>query len=76
LVTDFNSFCSKKLVSEIREWFEKQFIVVNSSNRVRFYPGMLEDDSCAMINVYINKVAQEAGIIGSDFAYVNDPQTR
>lgn len=29
LVTDFNSFCSKKLVSEIRQWFEEQFIVVN-----------------------------------------------
>lgn len=28
-----------------------------------------------MINVYINKIAQEAGIIGSDFAYVNDPET-
>ena len=75
LVTDFNSFCSKKLVSEIRQWFEEQFIVVNSSDRMRFYPGMPEDDGRAMINVYINKIAQEAGIIGSDFAYVNDPET-
>ena len=75
LVTDFNSFCSKKLVSEIRQWFEEQFIVVNSSDRTRFYPGMQEDDGRAMINVYINKIAQEAGIIGSDFAYVNDPET-
>ncbi len=75
LVTDFNSFCSKKLVSEIRQWFEKQFIVVNSSDRARFYPGMPEDDGRAMINVYINKIAQEAGIIGSDFAYMNDPET-
>lgn len=75
LVTDFNSFCSKKLVSEIRKWFEEQFIVVNSSDRTRFYPGMPEDDGRAMINVYINKIAQEAGIIGSDFAYVNDPET-
>ena len=75
LVTDFNSFCSKKLVSEIRQWFEEQFIVVNSSDRTRFYPGMPEDDGRAMINVYINKIAQEAGIIGSDFAYVNDPET-
>ena len=75
LVTDFNSFCSKKLVSEIRQWFEEQFIVANSSDRTRFYPGMPEDDGRAMINVYINKIAQEAGIIGSDFAYVNDPET-
>lgn len=75
LVTDFNSFCSKKLVSEIRSWFEDQFLVVNSSDRTRFYPGMPEDDGRAMINVYINKIAQEAGIIGSDFAYVNDPET-
>ena len=75
LVTDFNSFCSKKLVSEIQQWFEEQFIVVNSSDRMRFYPGMPEDDGRAMINVYINKIAQEAGIIGSDFAYVNDPDS-
>lgn len=75
LVTDFNSFCSKKLVAEIRQWFEKQFIVVNSSDRARFYPGIPENDGRAMINVYINKIAQEAGIIGSDFAYMNDPET-
>lgn len=75
LVTDFNSFCSKKLVGEIRQWFEELFIVVNSSDRTRFYPGMPDDNGRAMINVYINKIAQEAGIIGSDFAYVNDPET-
>ena len=75
LVTDFNSFCSKKLVGEIRQWFEELFIVVNSSDRTRFYPDMPDDNGRAMINVYINKIAQEAGIIGSDFAYVNDPET-
>lgn len=75
LLTDFNSFCSKKLVNEIRMWFENQFIVVNSSDRARFLPGMPEDDGKAMINVYINSIAQEAGIIGSDFAYVSDPET-
>ena len=75
LMTDFNSFCSKKLVSEIREWFEERFIVVNSSDKARFYPGMPDNDGRAMINVYINKIAQEAGIIGSDFAYINDPDT-
>lgn len=75
LMTDFNSFCSKKLVSEIRQWFEEQFVVVNSADRTRFYPSMPDDDGRAMINVYINKIAQEAGIIGSDFAYINDPET-
>ena len=75
LVTDFNSFCSKKLVADIRRWFENQFIIVNSSDKIRFYPDMTENDGRAMINKYINKIAQEAGIIGSDFAYVNDPDT-
>ncbi len=75
LVTDFNSFCSKKLVGEIMQWFEKLFVVVNSSDRTRFYPGMPDDNGRAIINVYINKIAQEAGIIGSDFAYVNDTET-
>lgn len=75
LATDFNSFCSKKIVSEIRQWFEQEFIVVNSADRARFYPALPEEDGRAMINVYINQIAQEAGIIGSDFAYVNDPET-
>ena len=48
---------------------------MNSSDRTRFYPDMPDDNGRAMINVYINKIAQEAGIIGSDFAYVNDPET-
>ena len=75
LVTDFNSFCSKKIVSDIRQWFDEQFIVVNSSNKARFYPGVPDDEGMAMIDKYINKIAQEAGIIGSDFAYINDPET-
>ena len=53
LVTDFNSFCTKKLVANVRKWFEEQFIVVNSADRTRFYPGMPEDDGRAMINVFI-----------------------
>ena len=75
LTTDFNSFCSKKIVSEIVTWFTKQFIVVNSSNRTRFYPSMQEDEGKALINKYINSIAQEAGIIGSDFAYIYDPES-
>lgn len=75
LVTDFNSFCSKKLVSGILRWFEEMFIVVNSADRTRFYPGIPETEGQAMIDVYINKIAREAGIIGSDFAYFNDSET-
>lgn len=75
LVTDFYSFCSKKLVGEIRKWFEEQFIVINSADRKRFLPSIPEDDGRAIINKYINKIAQEAGIIGSAFAYINDSDT-
>ena len=75
LVTDFNSFCSKKMVGEICQWFEKQFVVVNSSHRARFYPALSEYDGRARIDKTINKIAQEAGIIGTDFAYVTDPET-
>lgn len=75
LVTDFNSFCSKQLVIKILQWFDKQFVIVNSTNRVRFIPAIPNDDDRPMINVDINKIAQEAGIIGSDFAYMNDEET-
>ncbi len=53
LLTDFNSFCSKKLVREISAWFEGQFIMVNSSDRIRFCPGLPEDDGLGKIGVYI-----------------------
>ena len=75
LVTDFNSFCSKRIVNEIRRWFEEKFMVVNSSDRKRFFPGMPDNDGLAMINEDINKIAQAAGSIGSDFAYMKDPET-
>ena len=75
LTTDFNSFCSKTVVSEIKDWFAKQFVVVNSSDRRRFYPNMLENEGNALIDVYINRIAKEAGIIGSDFAYTMDAET-
>lgn len=75
LTTDFNSFCSKKIVAEIREWMTKHFIVINSSDRKRFYPYMPDAEGNALIDYYINEIAKEAGIIGSDFAYVSDPET-
>lgn len=75
LTTDFNSFCSKAIVSELKEWMTKQFVVVNSSDRKRFYPSMPEAEGNAMIDGYINQIAKEAGIVGSDFAYTMDSET-
>lgn len=75
LTTDFNSFCSKRIVSDIVEWFASHFLVVNSADRTRFLPTLPDNEGQALINTYINRIAQEAGIIGSDFAYVSDPET-
>lgn len=73
LTTDFNSFCSKTVVSRITKWFEHDFLVVNSSNHAVFLPNNKE--GTAVIDSYINKIAKEAGILGSDFAYVNDAES-
>ena len=75
LTTDFNSFCSKQIVKEIETWFRKQFIVINSSNRKRFIPDLPNAENDAFMVEYINQIAQEAGIIGSAFAYVQDSKT-
>lgn len=75
LITDFYSFCSKAIVSSIKEWFLKQFIIVNSSDRKGFFPHMPENEGKVMIDFYINEIAKEAGIIGSDFAYAPDSET-
>ena len=75
LVTDFNSFCSKKIVNEITEWFSKLFIVINSSNLQRFVPNMSLLSSEILVDPYINKIAKEAGIFGSEFAYTTDNET-
>lgn len=74
LTTDFNSFCSKKIVNEIETWFRRQFIVVNSSDHLRFYP-VFPDEESAIMDESINQIAQEAGIIGSAFVYVQDAKT-
>ena len=74
LTTDFNSFCSKRIVSEIVAWFKTQFMVINSSNYVRFYPSFPEKSN-AVLDHTINRIAQEAGIIGSAFIYVQDAKT-
>lgn len=75
LSTDFSSFCSKRIASEIREWFETEFMVVNSSDRARFLPFAKGEITTARIYPIINDIAKEAGIIGSDFAYVRDPDS-
>jgi AAA15 family ATPase/GTPase len=72
LVTDFYSFCSKLLVTDMKEWFTKQFVVINSSDRKRFYPNVADMEGNVVIDVYINEIAKEAGIVGSDFAYLSD----
>lgn len=76
LTTDFNSFCSKKIVSEIELWFRRQFIVVNSSDHMRFFPALPDEENSAFIDESINQIAQEAGIIGSAFVYMQDAKTR
>lgn len=73
LTTDFNSFCSKHIVAEIREWFGKHFTVINAAYRTRMYPNMV-DDGKALIDSQMNDIAKEAGIIGSDFAYITDTE--
>lgn len=75
LVTDFNSFCSKKIVVDIRNWFERQFLIINSSDKIRFMPSIPDNNGWAITSREINKIAQEAGIMGSEFVYVNDPET-
>lgn len=73
LVSDFNAFCSKKLVREILRWFEEKLIIVNASDRMRSYPAVPIEDG--QMNAFLNRIAQEAGIVGSDFAYTKDPET-
>lgn len=73
LVTDFNSFCSKKLVREILRWFEEKLLIVNASDRTRFCPAVPIGDG--RMNAFLNRIAQEAGIVGGDFAYTVDPET-
>ena len=74
LTADFNSFCSKKIVNEIETWFRRQFVVINSSDHLRFFP-VFPDEEGAIMDESINQIAQEAGIIGSAFVYVQDAKT-
>ena len=73
LSTDFNSFCSKSIVSEILDWFLNKFIVVNASNRGGFYP-ILDKNHLVLSSDVIDGIAKEAGIIGDGFIYVSDQE--
>ncbi len=76
LTTDFNSFCSKKLVREINSWFKEQFIIFNQPITESYYLKNKINSEHDLINNYINRIAKEAGIIGSSFAYVTDNETK
>lgn len=71
LSTDFNSFCSKFIVSEMLDWFMHKFIVINAANRGGFYP-IFDKDHTPMSNEAIDSIAKEAGIIGDGFVYVSE----
>lgn len=77
LVTDFHSFCSKSIVSAIKDWFLKRFVVIN-----RFETRFLPEDS-----MYIRtedgsdgpqvardsamvRIAMEAGVFGDGYIYL------
>ena len=75
LTTDFNSFCSKQVVSEIREWFAEGLIVINSANRARFAPVGLMDEGQAIVETNLNRIAEEAGLFGTQLAYYRNPET-
>lgn len=71
LTTDFDSFISKKICSNIKDWLMDKFIVVNKSNLHSLKP-VLKAENSAFIEENINELAKEAGIVGSDFGYVKD----
>ena len=76
LTTDFYSFCSKKIADEMAEWFIHQFIVVNSTYNTMFYPNILDEGKEGISVSFINEIAKEAGIVGNEFAYITNPQTK
>ena len=75
LTSDFNSFCSKKIVNEIGRWFSTGLMVMNSADRTMMHPADSVFGENAIIDIDINKIAKEAGIFGSDFAYVKDEKS-
>ena len=75
LTSDFNSFCSKKIVNEIGRWFSTGLMVMNSADRTMMHPEDSVFGENAIIDIDINEIAKEAGIFGSDFAYVKDEKS-
>lgn len=75
LTSDFNSFCSKKIVNEIGRWFSTGLMVMNSADRTMMHSEDSVFGENAIIDIDINEIAKEAGIFGSDFAYVKDEKS-
>ena len=57
------------------QWFTNDFLVINRSNEKKFLPTIPQKEGIALIDQRLNKIAKEAGILGSDFAYAYDPDT-
>ena len=72
LTSDFDSYFSKKIINNIKAWLSSNFIVVNKSNYKSLRPILNLDKNIAMIDENINAIAKEAGIVGTDFAYISE----
>ena len=72
LTTDFNSFISKKICTDILSWLKEKFIVINRSNYHNLRPNIQNDTSTLFIDETLNSIAKEAGIEGTDFGYIRD----
>lgn len=71
LTSDFDSFISKKICINIKKWLNDRFIVVNQSN-LHSLKLVVPEENLGVIDQTINSIAKEAGIVGTDFAYVKD----
>ena len=76
LTTDFNSFCSKKIVREVTSWLKENFIIFNQPITVSYHSGNKICSELDLIKNYINRIAKEAGIIGTSFAYETDNDSK
>ena len=72
LTSDFDSYYSKKIVNNIKNWLKNNFIVVNKSNYKNLKPIVDIGKNEAFIDKNINDIAKEAGIIGTDFCYAKE----
>ena len=66
LTSDFNSFCSKRIVNEIGRWFSTGLMVMNSADRTMMHPEDSVFGEKAIIDIDINEIAKEAGNMLTD----------